>query len=183
MQVYLFLADGFEEMEAIVPIDILRRANIEIQTISISATKEVTGAHRIKIQADLLFTEVDFSTPKMLILPGGMPGTKNLDTHAGLKKLLTEQYERNGMIAAICAAPSILGKMGLLEGKEATCYPGFEDALHGVVISKKTIVKSRNIITAKGAGVALEFALQLVAELKGQSESERIAASICTTNK
>ncbi len=179
MQVYLFLADGFEEIEAISPIDILRRANINIQTVSISGTKEVTGTHGIIIQADLLFTEVDFSLNDMLILPGGMPGTKNLDAHQALKAILTAQYEKRGKIAAICAAPSILGKMGFLNGKEAICYPGFEEALSGAVISKSLVVKSDNIITAKGAGVAVEFALKIVEELKGKSASEKIASAIC----
>ena len=179
MQVYLFLADGFEEIEAIAPIDILRRANINIQTVSISGTKEVTGTHGIIIQADLLFTEVDFSLSDMLILPGGMPGTKNLDAHQALKEILTAQYEKRGKIAAICAAPSILGKMGFLNGKEAICYPGFEEALSGAVISKSLVVKSDNIITAKGAGVAVEFALKIVEELKGKSASEKIASAIC----
>ncbi len=179
MQVYLFLADGFEEIEAIAPIDILRRANINIQTVSISGTKEVTGTHGIIIQADLLFTEVDFSLSDMLILPGGMPGTKNLDAHQALKAILTAQYEKRGKIAAICAAPSILGKMGFLNGKEAICYPGFEEALSGAVISKSLVVKSDNIITAKGAGVAVEFALKIVEELKGKSASEKIASAIC----
>jgi 4-methyl-5(b-hydroxyethyl)-thiazole monophosphate biosynthesis len=183
MLAYLFLANGFEEIEAIAPIDILRRANINIQTVSISNTKEVTGAHGIIIHADLLFTGTHFSINEMLILPGGMPGTKNLDAHQGLKKILSEQSEKGGKIAAICAAPSILGKMGLLKGKEAICYPGFEEALSGVVISKSLVVKSGNIITAKGAGVAVEFALKIVEELKGKSESERIATAICQTAK
>jgi len=183
MLAYLFLANGFEEIEAIAPIDILRRANINIQTVSISNTKEVTGAHGIIIHADLLFTEAHFSINEMLILPGGMPGTKNLDAHQGLKKILSEQSEKGGKIAAICAAPSILGKMGLLKGKEAICYPGFEEALSGVVISRSLVVKSGNIITAKGAGVAAEFALKIVEELKGKSESEKIASAICLPAK
>jgi 4-methyl-5(b-hydroxyethyl)-thiazole monophosphate biosynthesis len=183
MQVYLFLADGFEEIEAIAPIDILRRANINIQTVSISGTKEVTGAHGIIIHADRLFTEIDLVHNDMLILPGGMPGTKNLDAHQALKALLAKQFEKGGKIAAICAAPSILGKMGLLEGKEATCYPGFEDALSGATISLEKVVMDKNIITAKGAGVAVEFALKLVEELDCKSEAERIAAAICLTTK
>ena len=183
MLVYLFLADGFEEIEAIAPIDILRRANIDIKTVSISDTKEVTGAHGIIIQADLLFAEVDFNLNDMLILPGGMPGTKNLDAHQALKTLLSAQYKKGGKIAAICAAPSILGKMELLKGKEAICYPGFEETLTGAVISKHLVVKSENIITAKGAGVAVEFALQIVEELKGKSESEKIASAICLPAK
>ena len=179
MKAFVFLADGFEEIEAIAPIDILRRADIEVITISISNKKEVLGAHGITILADHLFTEVDFSNSDLLFLPGGMPGTKNLDTHHDLKKLLQNQAEQGKYIAAICAAPSILGKMGLLEGKEAICYPGYENQLSGAIISEKKIVKSESVLTAKGAGVAVEFALRLVEELKGKALAESISKAIC----
>ena len=131
MKVFIFLADGFEEMEAIVPIDIFRRADIEVTVISISKKKLVRGAHNISVMADCLFTEADFSENDLLYLPGGMPGTKNLDAHEGLKKLLLKQASENKYIAAICAAPSILGKLGLMKGREAICFPGFESQLHG----------------------------------------------------
>lgn len=179
MKAYVFLADGFEEIEAIVPIDILRRADIEVVTISISTSNEVCGAHNIIVLADCLFSETEFSNNDLLLLPGGMPGTKNLDAHNGLKDLLRKQAEEGKKIAAICAAPSILGKMGLLEGKEAICYPGYEDQLQGATLSENKIVKSGTIITAKGAGVAVEFALKLVEEFKGKATADRIAESIC----
>src|ERR1035437_5610510 len=114
MKVFIFLADGFEEIEAIAPIDIFRRADIDVTTVSISNEKSVRGAHNITVQADCLFKEVDFSTNDLLYLPGGMPGTRNLDAHEGLKNLLLKQADNNKKIAAICAAPSILGKLGLL---------------------------------------------------------------------
>jgi len=178
MKVFLFLADGFEEIEAIAPIDILRRAEIEVVTVSISDNKLVRGAHNIFVQADSLFSETDFSEDCLLLLPGGMPGTKNLDAHVGLKNLLKEHAENKKPIAAICAAPSILGKMGLLDGKDAICFPGFEDQLIGAVVSKDKVVKSGLITTAKAAGVAIQFALKLVEDLKGKKIAEKIAKSI-----
>ena len=179
MKAFVFLADGFEELEAIAPIDILRRAEIDLITVSISANKEVCGAHGIKIIADCLFNEVDFGNCDLLFLPGGMPGTSNLDAHEELKKLIFAHAKQDKYIAAICAAPSILGKMGLLEGKEAICYPSFENQLLGATVSGDKIVKSGSILTAKGAGVAIEFALRLVAEMKGKTIAEDIATSIC----
>lgn len=179
MKVFVFLADGFEEIEAIAPIDIFRRAGIEVVTVSISAQKEVSGAHGIAVLTDCLFSDVELAENDLLFLPGGMPGTKNLDAHAGLKNLISLQVQKGERLAAICAAPSIPGKMGLLEGKEAICYPGFEKELTGAIISGSKIVKADNIFTAKGAGVAIQFALRLVEELKGKEEADRISNSIC----
>jgi len=179
MKAYIFLADGFEEIEAIVPIDIFRRANFDVTTVSISNEKTVRGTHGIHLIADSLFSEVDFTDNDILYLPGGMPGTKNLDAHEGLKNLVRKQASENKNLAAICAAPSILGKMGLLEGKEVICFPGFENQLFGAILSDKKIVTSGLIHTAKGAGVAILFALKLVEELKGKKVAKQIADSIC----
>ena len=179
MKVFIFLADGFEEIEAIAAIDIFRRAEIEVTTVSISKEKAVRGAHNITVMADSLFVKTDFSDNDLLYLPGGMPGTRNLDAHEGLKNLLLKQAETNKKIAAICAAPSILGKLGLLNGKEAICFPGFENQLAGAILSKEKIVKSGKISTAKGAGVAVQFALKLVEELKGRTIADKIAVAIC----
>ena len=179
MKVFVFLADGFEEIEAIAPIDILRRADIDVSIISINSEKTVRGAHGIKIIADFVFSEADFSNIDLLFLPGGMPGTANLDAHAGLKELIIKQHEQGKNIAAICAAPSILGKMDLLLGKEAICYPGFENQLKGANLSDKKVVKSDKIITGKGAGVAIEFALKLVEELKSKAIADKVSDSIC----
>ena len=178
MKVFVFLADGFEEIEAIVPIDIFRRAGIETTIVSISNNKLVSGAHDIIVMADSIFKETDFSEIDLLYLPGGMPGTRNLDEHVELKKLIQLQADGNKKIAAICAAPSVLGKLDLLTGKEAICYPGFEDKLYGALLSKEKMVKSGNISTAKGAGVALKFALKLVEDLKGKETADKIAESI-----
>jgi 4-methyl-5(b-hydroxyethyl)-thiazole monophosphate biosynthesis len=179
MKVFIFLADGFEEIEAIAPIDIFRRADIDVTTVSVSKEKSVRGAHNIMVMADSLFTKTDFTENDLLYLPGGMPGTKNLEAHEGLKHLLLKQAGENKPIAAICAAPSLLGKLGLLKGKEAICFPGFENQLEGAILSKEKIVKSGTISTAKGAGVAVQFALKLVEELKGRMLAEKIAAAIC----
>lgn len=179
MKAFIFLADGFEEIEAIAPIDIFRRADIEVVTVSISNNKTVKGAHGIFIIADSLFSDTNFSDNDLLYLPGGMNGTKNLDSHEGLKKIVRKQVAENKNIAAICAAPSILGKMGLLKGYEAICYPGFENQMQGAILSGQKIVKSKFIHTAIGAGVTVEFALKLVEELKGKKIATQIANSIC----
>lgn len=179
MKVFIFLADGFEELEAIAPIDIFRRAGIDVTVISITNEKEVRGAHDITVFADSLFTETDFSKNDLLYLPGGMPGTKNLGEHDGLKELIVKQARENKKIAAICAAPSILGKLGLLNGREAICFPGFEDQLTGATLSKEKMVESGNFSTAMGAGVAIQFALKLVEELKGKILAEQLASQIC----
>ena len=179
MKAFVFLAKGFEEIEAITPIDILKRAGMEVDTVSITSNKEVVGAHGIIVVADYIFDDADFSDADLLFLPGGMPGTTNLDAHEGLKSLIQEQMHDDKLVAAICAAPSILGRMGLLKGKEAICYPGFEDQLMGATISNNSVVKSGNIVTGKGAGVAVQFALKLVEELKGKDVAAKIASAIC----
>jgi protein deglycase len=179
MKAYIFLADGFEEVEAITPIDLLRRAEIEVISTSISNSKTVVGAHKISMQADALFSDINFEDADLLILPGGMPGTKHLDAHAGLKELIKKHVNEGKLMAAICAAPSILGKMNLLEGKVAVCYPGFEGQLQGASISESKVVQSGKIITAKGAGVAIQFSLQIIESIKGKAVADQIAKSIC----
>jgi len=178
MKVFLFLADGFEEIEAITPIDIFRRAGIDLVTVSVKDDKTVTGAHGVTVLADKLFAEVDFTGNELLFLPGGLPGTTNLELHDGLKMLIKKQNEAGGKLAAICAAPSIFGKMNLLKGKEAICYPGFENFLFDAQVSENKVVKSDNIYTAKAAGVSLIFALELVKELKGADTAQSIANAL-----
>ncbi len=176
--IYVFLANGFEETEAVVPIDILRRAGFDVKLISITDELLVTSSHGVTIKADTTFDETDFNDAEMLFLPGGMPGTKNLDAHAGLCELLQDSAEKGVKLAAICAAPSVFGNLGLLNGKEATCYPGFEDQLMGASVSENPVVVSDNFITARGAGVAMKFALKLVEVLKGKKIAEELAAAI-----
>lgn len=175
MEVYLFLAEGFEELEVVTPVDLMRRAGININTVSVSGKKDVTGSHGITLHADLLFEQCDFSNAELLMLPGGMPGTKHLGGHQPLCRLLTEQNEKGKRIGAICAAPSVLGQLHLLEGKKATCYPGFESYLGDSYVDDSVVVDG-NVITAKGAGVAYDYALCLISLLKDKDTADRVAS-------
>ncbi len=174
MQIYLFLAEGFEEIEAIAPIDIFRRAGLIVTTVSVSNEKAVTGAHGITVLADSTFEETYFVEDSLLFLPGGLPGTTNLDIHSGLKDLIKIHSANGNKMAAICAAPSVFGKMGLLADKEAICYPGFENQLVEATISKVDTICSGNIYTAKAAGAAMDFALMIVSDLKGKEVADSI---------
>ena len=176
--VYCFLADGFEEVEAIAPIDMLRRAGVEVTTVGIGK-RLIMGRHNIPVTADI--EDSEFSADKELeavILPGGMPGTLNLDASQVVHDALDYAEEHGKLICAICAAPSVLGKKGLLSGREAIAYPGFEKELKGAVISKKHVVRDGNVITAKGAGVAVKFGLEIVAALVGREKSDEISEGI-----
>ena len=175
--VYILLAEGFEEAEAIFPLDLLRRAEIDVKTVGIGASKIITGSHGIPVIADI---SADGATDKidMLILPGGMPGTTNLDISPDVNLLIDRTIKDGGFIAAICAAPSILGKRGLLKGKEAVCYPGFEKWLHGARISEKSVVRDDRIITAAGAGVAAQFGFELISALLSPETADKIKAAI-----
>lgn len=177
-KVYIFLADGFEEIEGLTVVDLLRRADIDITMVSITGELSVTGAHRIAIQADALFENTDFSDAGMLVLPGGMPGTKHLSKHEGLDRLLKEFHSQGKKISAICAAPSVLGSKGLLSGKNAICYPGYEDVLLGAHIKNEAVVEDGNFITSKGMGTAIDFSLAIIRNLKGAAEASKIAASV-----
>ncbi len=177
--VYVFLADGFEEIEALCPVDIMRRAGIEVRTTAIGTQREVRGAHNITVSADMLFSELHIEgTPELLMLPGGMPGATHLREHDGLCTLLKTASAAGSRLAAICAAPFILGELGLLEGREATCYPGFEERLFGAKVSPKGVVTDGNITTATGMGVATRFGLELVRLLRGAEAADRIASGI-----
>lgn len=177
-KVYLFLADGFEEIEALTVVDLMRRASIDITMVSVTGRKQVTGSHQIVVMTDELFEEVDFSEADLLVLPGGMPGTTHLMKHEGLDRLLTDFHGKGKALAAICAAPSVLGSKGLLEGKKAICYPGFEENLFGATIQNDSVVSDGNITTSKGMGTSIDFALSLIRSIKGEEESKRIATSI-----
>ena len=177
MKVALLLADGFEEIEALTPVDVLRRANITIDTISISE-KTVMGAHGIEVSADKTATEIIPEEYDMVILPGGMPGSSNLDKSEFTDLMLDSVIKRNGRIAAICAAPMVLGHRGLLVGKHAVCYPGFENELKGAIIEDCGVVTDGNITTARGMGVALKFAEELVALLINKDTADKISAAI-----
>ena len=167
---YLFLDNGFEEIEAITTIDLLRRANISVTTISITGNPMVLGAHNIAVEADGLIDKIDFSDAEMLILPGGP--TKLGDCSA-LCELLVEHNKAEKPIAAICAAPSVLGRLGILEGKQATCYPGFESFL-GESFIGGLVVESKNIITAKGPGLSADFAFCIIEHLVGSDIADQV---------
>jgi 4-methyl-5(b-hydroxyethyl)-thiazole monophosphate biosynthesis len=162
------LAEGFEEIEAISIIDVLRRAGIDVTVISISRQVEVTGAHAIKIIADQIFEKTNFKDFDMIVLPGGMPVALNLQNHKGLQKQILDFHKRGKLLGAICAAPMVFGNLGILKNETATCYPGFEDQLKEAKVSEDSVIHSGNIITGKGAGVAIEFALKIVELLKGE---------------
>lgn len=177
-KVCVFLASGFEEIEALTVVDLLRRVKIEVRTISITGEQYVAGAHQIIVKADEVFDQADFNTVDMLVLPGGMPGTKNLDAHAGLEQLLIKFQSEGKKIAAICAAPSVLGAKGILEGKAATCYPGFEGVLKGAIIKSEDVVVDGNLITSKGMGTAIDFSLELISLLVDEETASKTAAAI-----
>jgi len=169
--VYVHFADGFEEIEAITVIDVLRRAGAEVKMVSITGKLEVRGTHDIPVTADLLFKDADYANCEMIVLPGGMPGTTNLAAHAGLVKEIKAFARSNKWIAAICAAPMILGDLSLLKGKKATIFPGMEDHLLGARFSGDKVVIDGSIVTSRGAGTAMEFALTLTEILKGEQKS------------
>ncbi|MGN0584541.1 MAG: DJ-1 family glyoxalase III [Ruminococcus sp.] len=176
--VYVFLANGFEETEAIAPIDMLRRAGREVITVGVTG-KIVTGSHGIPVTADITEDELtDFSAAEMIVLPGGMPGTLNEEASAVVQAAIDYCAANNIPIGAICAAPSILGHKGLLEGKTAVCYTGFEKDLKGAVIGTSGVVTDGLITTARGAGVAVDFGLELVKVLCGQAERDRLRNAI-----
>jgi len=173
--VYMFLADGFEEIEAITPLDILRRAGIAVTTVAITPeSRTVTGARSIGVVADTHYSEANTSDARMLILPGGMPGTDNLNSSDWVKAQIKTAAAADTYIAAVCAAPLVLGSMGLLNSKRAVCFPGYEQELIGAILTDDQVVIDDNIITAKAAGTAAEFGFALVGVLKDTQTAEEI---------
>ena len=167
--VYMFLANGFEEIEALCPLDLLRRAGVEVKTVAVGGDDlRVTGSHGITVLADM--DEKDFAdeAPEMVILPGGMPGSTNLDNSAVVDAAIRAALASDAYLAAICAAPMVLGKRDILQGKRAICFPGFEEYLRGATVAAERVVRDGKIITAAGMGVALDFGLALVASLRGK---------------
>lgn len=177
-QVSVFLANGFEEIEGLTVVDLLRRAGVEVTTVSITGDMTIHGAHGIDVQADKLFEEMNYDSQDMLVLPGGMPGTLNLGAHEGLEKLLRQFYDNKKYLAAICAAPSVFGKYGFLKGREATCYPGFEEALEGAECITDAVAIDDFVITSRGMGTAIPFSLTLIEKLVGLEKADEIGKSI-----
>lgn len=177
-KVCAFLADGFEEVEALAVVDLLRRAKVDIKMVSITGSLEVKSSHDIIIQADELFERMDFSDAEMLFLPGGLPGTTNLEAHEGLKSLLIQFHQAGKRLAAICAAPSIFGKLQFLEGKKAVSFPDFEQYLFGAEVLRERVITDGTITTSRGMGTAVDLGLELVRIMVGEEKSEELAGKI-----
>ncbi len=178
MKIFVLLAPGFEESEAVILIDIFRRANYEVKLISITDKREVTSSRNITIIADDILKNSNFDDMDMLFLPGGMPGTKNLSESEDVIKLVKEAFVKDKYIAAICAAPSVLAIAGILKGKRATAYPGWDEKLTDAIIEKSPVVVDNKIITSRGFGTAIEMGLKIVEIISGKEESEKLRQAI-----
>ena len=178
--IYMFLANGFEEVEALAPLDLLRRAGCEVTTVGVGGGDTIVGAHGIAVGADIPDTMFRDSKPEMIILPGGMPGTKHLDASRTVDAALRSAMNTGAYVAAICAAPMVLGKRGYLKGKAAVCFPGFEEYLEGAILQPKgvDVAVDGKTITAVGMGAAIEFGLALVAALKGEDVATALRSAI-----
>lgn len=174
--IFVFLITGFEEIEAIATVDVLRRAELNVKMISLTGERTVVGAHGIGVSTDLLFDEALFAAADLLVVPGG---TEAYNHHEGMKAELRAFHEAGGPVAAICAAPAVLGMMGLLRGREATCYPGYEPYLEGATLrTDRSVVVDGDVITGRGPGLTIPFALQLVEFLVGKPKRDRVAAAL-----
>lgn len=181
--IYVHLADGFEEIEALTIVDLLRRAELDAKTVSITGKKQVMGTHGVPVEADLLYQEADYENCGMIVLPGGMPGAENLGNHQGLTAHIRCFAENGKYLAAICAAPMVFGEQGVLEGKRATIYPGMEDFLKGARPQEENVVVDGTVITSRGPATAMPFALKLVEILKGADAAAQLARDLLWDRK
>lgn len=172
-KIYEFLANGFEELEALAPVDILRRGGQEVVTVSVTGTYWVESSHGVTMKADLLFEDADLGDADMLLLPGGMPGSVNLNQHEGVRQALLAHDAKGRLIGAICAAPMVLGSLGLLQGRRATCSPGFEVYLEGATYTHELCTVDGHIITGEGPAASFPYAYQLLSILTGDAEGTR----------
>ena len=177
-RLYLFLAEGFEEIEALMVVDICRRAKLDLMTVSVTGELQVLGSHSIPVQADILFEDGDYSDLSMLILPGGGLGTQNLENHEPLMELMEQCAKEGKYISAICAAPRILGNHGLLQDEKACCYPGNEEFLLGAEVMHEPAVVSGNYITGRGMGCSMEFAFAIVERMAGSAVMEEVREKV-----
>ncbi|MBQ4564686.1 MAG: DJ-1/PfpI family protein [Lachnospiraceae bacterium] len=177
-KVYAFLADGLEEIECLAVVDILRRAGIECETVSITGETQISGSHNIRIITDKCWKEIEIHEDDVMFLPGGMPGTKYLGEFTPLCDALKKHAAVGGRMAAICAAPSVLGDLGLLNGKKATCYPGFEEHLTGATYVSDGVVTDGNVTTARGMGYAIDLGLELVKHINSEEQANELKAAI-----
>lgn len=176
--VCVFLAEGFEETEALLPLDIMRRGGVNVKTVSVTGDMAVKGAHSVPVVADMLFEDLKEEDVEMIVLPGGLPGATNLDAHAGLEKLIMSFASAGKPLAAICAAPMVYGRRGLLEGKKATCYPGFDKYLEGAEYTGNMVEKCDNFILGKGPAAAADFGFALLEELAGADKVQEVRAGM-----
>ena len=177
-RVAVFFAEGFEEIEALTVVDLCRRAGIQVDMVSVTDSLTVVGAHEIPVVTDMFIKDVDFGAQDMLVLPGGMPGTLNLEKVPVLIEKVKEFAAAGKYVAAICAAPSVLGHLGILKGKKACCYPGFEAELAGAEVVYDTCVTDQNVITARGMGCAIDFSAAIISELENTKKASEITSKI-----
>lgn len=177
-KIAVFFGEGYEEIEALTVVDMCRRAKIETQMVSITGRSSVTGSHGIGVEMDLQYEDVDFDSLDMIVLPGGMPGTKNLEAHAGLMSHVDAFNEAGRFLAAICAAPSILGHRGILKGREACCYPGFEKELTDAQVVMNSVAVSDHVITSRGMGCAIDFSLAIITALCGEPVAKELSDAV-----
>ena len=175
--IYVFLANGFEEVEALTPVDFLRRCELDVRTVGVNGSV-ATGSHRIAVACDMTVEEMDISAADAVILPGGMPGTLNLEACPQVQEAVRWCAEHDKWVGAIRAAPSVLGHMGLLEGKKATCFPGFEQELEGAILSDRPVEADGRLITARGPGAAIEFGLRIVEEMVSPERAAKLKAAM-----
>lgn len=177
-KVCVFFAEGYEEIEALTVVDLLRRAGIETQMVSVTGDKQVTSSHKVPVIMDALFVDVNFDEVDMIVLPGGMPGTKNLESCVELMAQVDAFAQAGKYVAAICAAPSILGHRGILQGRKACCYPEYEEELTGAEVTRNSVEIAGNVITSRGMGCAIDFSLAIVSVYKGQNAAEELAEKV-----
>ncbi len=176
--IFVHLAEGFEEIEAVTVVDILRRAGLEACFVSVDETSTVKGAHGVDIKADYMFKDADYSACDMIVLPGGLPGAHNLRDHEGLRKEISKFHKEGKGLAAICAAPLVFGDLGILKGRKATIYPGMEEELKGAEYIPFPVVRDTNIITSQGPATAMRFALAIVEFFKGEEAKEKLSQDL-----
>ncbi len=177
-KIAVFFGDGYEEIEALTVVDLCRRAKIETQMVSITGERCVTGSHGIKVEMDARYEDVDFDSLDMIVLPGGMPGTKNLEAHEGLMARVDAFNEAGRFLAAICAAPSIFGHRGILKGKKACCYPGFEKDLTDALVVYDSVAVAGHVITSRGMGCAIDFSLEIIKALCGEQVAQALSDAV-----
>lgn len=178
MAIAVFFAKGYEEIEALTVVDLTRRAGIETWMVSITEEKKVTGSHGIEVSMDKTLAEVNFEEVDMIVLPGGMPGTLNLEDCKPLMEKVKEFDKNKKFISAICAAPTIFGHLGLLKGRKACCYPSMEEGLEGAEVTYEPYAVSEHILTSRGMGTAIDFGLQIIARFKGEAAAKEMAEKI-----